>query len=250
MTIHRILLALCGCVGLILSSCTADVTLQGLTEQQKSQARQCRASTPQSKKIQRNGSVLGCLSSLALSRMAGFEQSATLICASGGLAGYLIGHNVAERRCEYITLERQLDGEIRHLEQMNQRFELLLLEQQANLRLLDDTVKGLAEKQKQSQKHRFSQADLAQKDKLLSQVIDRLVEERYVLDQLEVEQIFTEETLQKAQRQGDAISRKTEVKRLEQNLVLLKQNIAKVDSNNDALLKINTLLMALCNCDK
>ena len=259
MKIHHAVLTVC----FVLAGCTADVSLQGLTYEQKQQARQCRKHNPQSLKLQRHGSVAGCLSSLALTQLTGFKSSAALICSGGGLAGYLIGRSVAERRCEYITLERQLDGEIQHLLEMNQRFELLLLEQKANLKLLNDKVNLLKQKQQlaqrkpQSDKDRTliqtKEEDLSEQNSLLEHTVNRLDEERYMLDQLEIEQTFTQETLTQATQQGYSITesdRKNRLNILRRNIALLKRNTKKLDKNNDALLKVNAVLMAMCHCQK
>ncbi len=249
--------------------CTADVTIQDLTHKQKQQVRSCRANNPNSQRIRKEGSVIGCLSSLALSNVAGFRDSATLMCAAGGLAGYLIGNNLTERKCEYATLERQLDSEIEHITRMNNRFGLLLKEQALNIQQMEEqSARLLAEK-----KH--GTIDTKELDNIAQKIIVRLGKEQYIIEKLEQEYQYKLDTITSVEKLANARTH-TNIKahssnaithtnyyrsahtnlntqrvhrKFSRDLLTLKTNFTQFQENNDSLLKINQLFRKLCNCE-
>lgn len=218
------------CGMLFITACTSNTQKPEESASRQQEIQSCKDNLPASKRIKRESITFGCLATLAFWKSIGQENPAALICAAGGGAGFLLGESVAERKCEYLDLASQLDGEIAHAGKLNSTFGLFFLEQESNLKLQQAKAEALTSQTQQKTTNKTAQESL-HKD-----LASQLEKEKYVLAQLQEERQFKQETINEAKaahlEQAKTDQLLTEIK------VLLK-NIKKLRANTQILADIN-----------
>lgn len=202
---------------------------ESASRQQEIQA--CKNNLPASKKIKQDSIVLGCAGPSIIGRLMDHK---TYACVVGSGAGFLLGESVAERKCEYLNLAAQLDGEIAHTNQLNSNFNSVLQEQESKLKRQQAEAKALTANTQTAASNQSALASL-QKD-----LNSQLAKERNTLAQLQEEQQFKQETVNQAQA---AHLEQAKTDRLTAEINTLRKNIEKLRVNNQALLNINSSLL-------
>lgn len=221
------------CSMLFITACTSNTHKPEESASHKQAIQACKDNLPASKKIKRDSITFGCLATLAFWKSIGQENPAALICAAGGGAGFLLGESVAERKCEYLDLASQLDGEIAHTSKLNSTFGLFFLEQESNLKLQQAKAEALNSKTQQTATSKAALESL-QKD-----LASQLEKEKYVLAQLQEERQFKQETINEAKtahlEQAKTDQLLTEIKALLKNIKKLRENTQVLADINDNL---------------
>lgn len=202
---------------------------ESASRQQEIQA--CKDRLPASKKIRQDSIILGCAGPSIIGRLM---DRKTYACVVGSGAGFLLGESIAERKCEYLNLTAQLDGEIAHTNQLNSNFGSVLADQESQLKRQQAEAKALTTN---TQTASSNQAALTNLQKNLT---NQLAKEKNTLAQLQEEQQFKQETVNQAQA---AHLEQAKTDRLTAEINILRKNIEKLRVNNQALLHINNNLL-------
>lgn len=219
----------------LLVSCSNQVAVGNgdLNLAEKNSIKQCTSNLPASKKIKLQAVSAGCVASLALSKALGQSNPAALICMAGGAAGYMLGKSVAERKCGYISAEKQIQSELAHSRKVNANFANLLMEQQKNIRALDSKAADLLSEQQQGLNKR---QELLQLQKQLKRTIAK---ESYLLQQFTEETQFKMQTINIIPKNNVAIQNS-----LLTEIHSLQKSILKMRINQNTLEKINHIVTA------
>lgn len=220
----------------MISACSTTSSTTKLTSEQQQQVQMCKQSVPASKKVKKEAVTWGCLATLAMWKSIGQENPAAMICAAGGGAGFLIGDSIAERKCEYLTLESQLDGEIAHAAKMNRSFGFYLIEQGLSLKLTKAQAEGVL---KQYEDGKQDQKALAAAQETLKKQIGK---EQELLATIQQERQYKYSTLVKARQ--DKLEEGNQEK-LQIEIVALLDNIKNMQENTQVLTKLSHELASL-----
>ena len=214
-----------------MSACSAP---SKLTREQAEQVEMCKSQLPLSKKIKLQSVTSGCMLSMAFNKMIGSNNPAPMICMAGGGAGLLFGESIAERKCGYMTLENQLDGEIAHAEKMNAGFSIVFAQQALDLKQYEMMASGLAAQKASDEK------SLAEKEAFRKQLDEQLAKEWDILKASREEVQFKTETLQKSK----ALARKEKEEKLQEEIKALRSSIKTLQENTAKLARVKNSLAA------
>lgn len=227
-----ILIALCT-VGILITGCSGNPTKPQPTPQQIAAIAQCKSSLPSNKRIKKESITYGCLATLGFWKAIGQDNPAAMICAAGGGTGFLLGESVAERKCEYLDLASQLDGEIANTSQVNTKFGFFFMEQDMKLKANKSQADALLKQNQQETATRLARQNLHQ------QLSGELEKENRLLTQLYAEHGFKQQTLNEA-KAAQQDQQKTD--QLKAEIDSLRKNIKKLRDNNHELEIINASL--------
>ncbi|WMP16592.1 hypothetical protein [Thiothrix lacustris] len=217
------------------AGCSMNATKSTITPEQEKDIQACKTNLPSSKKIKKEAVTYGCLASLAFWKAIGQENPAALMCVAGGGAGFVLGDSVAERKCSYLNIANQLDGEIAHTSKTNGTFALFFIEQDLNLKLQQAQAEALlTAKEKAS-------ADKVALQKMQESLTEQLEKEQYLLTQMQEERQFKQETVNKAKQ---AKLEKEKIDMLTNEIKSLIDNIKKLRENNKSLRDIKETFAA------
>lgn len=220
-------------IGILIAGCSTAPSKSQQTPQQIADIDQCKSSLPSNKRIKKESITYGCLATLGFWKAIGQENPAAMICAAGGGAGFLLGDSIAERKCEYLDIASQLDGEIAHTSQVNTKFGFFFMEQDMQLKVHKSQAGALLQQNKQAAETQLAQQNLHQ------QLSGELEQENRLLAQLYTEHGFKQQTLNKA------IAAKQDQHKIDQlktEIDTLRKNIKKLRENNQELKTINASL--------
>lgn len=210
------------------SSVPENTTEHSATDREK--IAQCKLQIPDQDRVKKEAVSSGCILGLAAWKAIGQNNPASLICMAGGGAGFLLGDSIAERKCHYITLEEQLDGEIAHASSMNSKFSIYLLQSKKDLALSQLQVDALVAQQKTGKANAVQQTTLKQ---TLSKQLEK---ERLTMKQVQAEYRFKQETQKQARQSQDKANKLlAEIRMLQTNIHQLRETEAKLQENIELL---------------
>jgi hypothetical protein len=224
------------CSSLIVG-CSALPEKVALTAEQAKSIEVCQVALPASKKIKKEAVTMGCLATLGFWKAIGQENPGALMCVAGGASGFLLGKSIAERKCAYLTLADQVDGEISHTAKMNGMFPLFFQEQNMQVALIKAQAKGVLAQYQQGQ------ADKKSLEKMHESLAKQLQKEKQFLVQVQENSQFKQETSLKAKPKSIGISEEkqaalsAEIRALIQHIRKLRENIESMDMVNLSLLQ-------------
>ena len=129
----------------LMSACS---TTSHLTEAQVAQIKMCKSQLPVSKRLQLESVSTGCIVSYPIKRMINDKDPSPLLCLAGGASGFLLGESIAERKCAYLSKEQQLDGEIAHVEKLNQGMTTIFAQQSKDLKAFEGSAASLTQQKR------------------------------------------------------------------------------------------------------
>ena len=217
----------------ILTGCSNQVSPgNDLTIAEKNSIQQCINNLPASKKIKLQAVSTSCITTFAISKAIGQNNPAALICMAGGTAGFMLGKSVAERKCSYISAEKQIQSELTHAKKINSNFSNLFIEQEKNIRGLDARAVYLLNQQHQGHN---KQQELLQ---LQQQLKKSIAKENTLLQQLTEDVQIKSQTINIASKKSTRDNQEnllTEVKSLQKSILRMR-------TNQNTLKKINYLV--------
>ena len=195
------------------------------TKAQAEQINQCKAELPVSKKVKMQSVTSGCLMSVAVSKMTGSNNPAPMLCLAGGTSGFLLGESIAERKCGYITLEEQLDGEISHAAKMNAGFSVVFMQQEMALKKHELSAAGLSTQKASDEQGQVALSAFEQK------LVEQLKQDQALLANTQNEFRFKRETLEKSRKlkqQEKEDKLLAEIRALQKSIKVLQENRLKL----------------------
>ncbi|MCB1622538.1 MAG: hypothetical protein KDI44_17580 [Thiothrix sp.] len=214
---------------LLLTSCsTAPLT----TGEQAEKIAMCRQQLPAAQRIRTESVSMGCVASLAFNKMIGSNNPTPLLCFAGGTSGFLLGESIAERKCTYLTLEQQLDGEITHAQKMNGGFQTVFAQQAKELAQYQAQAAALADSKAEDAARR------TQLEQLSRGLQNQLEQDDQLLQQTRAEFRFKQETLEATR----SLQQQDKHDRLLTEIRALQASIKNLQANNQKLLQVKDTL--------
>ncbi|HPE60824.1 MAG: hypothetical protein KDI15_08490 [Thiothrix sp.] len=210
---------------LLLTSCSSTPPATG---DQAEKIAMCKQQLPAARRIHTESVSMGCAASLAFNKMIGSNNPTPLLCFAGGTSGYLLGESIAERKCSYLTLEQQLDGEIAHAQKMNSGFQIVFAQQAKDLARYQAQAAALADSKAEDAARR------TQLEQLNHGLQNQLDQDSRLLQQTRDEFRFKQETLETTrslQQQDKSDKLLTEIR-------ALQTGIKSLQANNQKLLQV------------
>lgn len=216
-------------VGLALGSCATAPRY--LTDEQAAKVQACKSTLPSSKRLKIEAVSTGCMASFAFNRMINSKDPSPLLCIAGGTTGFLLGESIAQRKCSYLTLQQQVDGEIAHAAKINAGMVQVFAQQAKDLALFGGLATSLSAQKASDEKQQQALSSFA--DSLNQQIR----KEQVLLTTLRDEISFKRETLGK----GQSLKQQEKEDKLLEEINSLQESIARLQKNYSKLVAFRTV---------